>query len=87
MAGGTKRLDFGGVPAVGGAAVFEDSTACDHRGSALEAGHRRSRPGSTRRFAVLWIGAGDGQIQNLVKSEGCRHVYGGARPFGHDTSL
>ena len=27
------------------------------------------------------------EIQNLVKSEGCRHVYGGSRPYGHDTSL
>ena len=63
-------------------AVFENSTACDHR---TRSSSLWSRPGSTRRYAVF--GIGDGQIQNLVKSEGCRHVYGGARQYGHDNSV
>jgi hypothetical protein len=80
---GAKRLDFGGIPAIRGAAVFENSTACDHEARFLEP--YWSRPGSTRRRAVF--GMSDGQIQHLVKSEGCRHVYGGARQYGHDNSV
>jgi hypothetical protein len=79
---GTKCLDCG-IPAVTGAAVFENSTACDHeaRSSSL-IGRVQVRP-----VAMPFFGIGDGQIQNLVKSEGCRHVYGGPHQYGHDNSV